>query len=293
MLAACGDSGGVFTPPPPFEDEEEVKVWATTASAVAVYSNVHQDIAVFQGQQTYADPSCPVLEDDGTTYSASGGCTDSEDKEWKGKLTIERDRDDFLLDYDGFDGHEGTFSVHQVEPALHEFEAKLVFGGFTTVDYIGSVQGGYDQRTIWNGSGTVERDGFLPPNGAVRTNTLNEIVDNEVCAGQPASGTTTLTSGEDEAVVTYDGESDCDENKNAKLSVNGEERGMIEGINCRAAAAGAPGGCGPSALLALCGALFMLRQRRFVGRATSPGGVTDRTRGSASAATGPYTGLER
>jgi len=268
MLAACGDGGEVFTPPPPFEDTEDVKVWATTASAVALYSNVNQDIAVFQGQQTYADSSCPVLEDDGSTYSATGGCTDSDDKEWKGKLTIERDGDDFLLDYDGFDGHQGTFSVHQVEPTLHEFEAKLIFGGFTTVDYIGSVQGGYDQRTIWNGNGTVERDGFLPPNGTVEANTLNEIVDNEVCAGQPASGTTTLRSGEDKAVIAYDGESDCDENKNAQLTVNGEDRGMVEGINCRASAAGAPASRGACALLASCGALFMLRKRRFIGRAT-------------------------
>jgi hypothetical protein len=268
-LAACGDGGEGFTPPPPFEDTEDVKVWATTASAVAIYSNVNQDIAVFHGQKTYADTSCPVLEDDGTTYSATGGCTDSDDKEWKGKLTIERDGDDFLLDYDGFEGHKGSFSVHQVEPALHEFEARLILGGFTTVDYIGSVQGGYDQRTIWNGNGTVERDGFLPPNGTVEANTLNEIVDNELCAGQPASGTTTLTSGQDKAVITYDGESDCDENKNARLTVNGEERGMIEGINCRAAAAGAPASRGAFALMTLCGVLLMLRQRRFVGRATN------------------------
>jgi hypothetical protein len=264
-LAACGADGEAFTPPPPFEDKERVKVWATTASAVAIYSHVHHDIAVFMGRQSYADAACPVIEDDGTTFSATGGCTDSADKEWKGKLTIERDSDDFLLVYDGFEGHEGSFSVHQVDPTLHEFEAKLVLGGFTSVDYVGSVQGSYDQRTIWNGNGTVERDGFLPPNGTIEAHTLNEIVDDDVCAGQPASGMTTLRSGEDEAVITYDGESDCDENKSAKLIVNDQERGMIEGVNCRAARAGAPASRGLATLLGLCGAAWRLRRRRFIG----------------------------
>jgi hypothetical protein len=258
---ACSDEGDEFTPRPPFEDTEEVKTWATTASAVAIYANVHQDIAVFHGEQSYPDASCPVVEDDGTTWTAHGGCTDSEDKEWKGALTIERDGDDFVLTYDGFEGHEGTFSVRQVEPELHEFEAKLVFGGFTTVDYKGTVQGGYAGRTIWNGSGSVERDGFFPPNGSVQATTLAEIVDNDVCAGQPVAGSTTLTSGDDVAVITYDGETDCDEEKNALLTVNDEDRGMIDGINCSVGAPRAAGGKW-AAFVTLCGAFAFVRRRR-------------------------------
>lgn len=266
LAAACGDDGDAFTPSPPFEDEEHVKVWATSASALAIYSNVHRDIAVFQGQQTYADASCPVLEDDGATYRVTGECTDSDDKQWKGKLTIERDGDDFVLDYDGFEGHQGSFAIYRIEPSLHEFEAKLMLGGFTSVDYRGSVQGGYDQRTIWNGNGTVERDGFLPPNGKVEASTLNQLVDDDVCAGQPVSGTTTLRAGEDEAVVTYDGESDCDENKSAQLAVNDESRGTIEGVSCRASGAAAgQASRGLATFLALCGAGWMLRRRRFAG----------------------------
>jgi hypothetical protein len=268
---ACSDGGEEFTPPPPFEDTEDVKVWATTASAVAIYSNVYRDIAVFQGEQSYADAGCPAIEDDGSTWIATGDCIDSDDKEWQGKLTIERDGDDFVSTYDGFENHEGTFSVRQVEPGLHEFEAELVFGGFTTVDYKGTVQGGYEGRTIWNGSGSVERNGFVGPNGTVEATTLAEIVDNDVCAGEPLAGSTTLTSGDDVAVITYDGETDCDDEKNAQLTVNDEERGMIDGINC---AIEAPGASRTSswAFAVVLGACLALRRRaaRAAREASSP-----------------------
>src|SRR5262245_41394202 len=103
-LTGCGDSGDEFTPTPPFDDKEDVKAWAGSSSAVAIYSNVYQPIAVFQGEQMYPDAACPVVEDDGTTWTATGDCTDTEGEEWKGKLTIERDGDDFTLTYDGFEG---------------------------------------------------------------------------------------------------------------------------------------------------------------------------------------------
>jgi MYXO-CTERM domain-containing protein len=83
-----------------------------------------------------------------------------------------------------------------------------------------------------------------------------------VCAGQPASGSTTLTSGSDTAVITYDGESDCDDKQNAQLSVNGEDRGLIDGIDCSLRPGGARGGssvAGAVLLLAL-GALGVRRR---------------------------------
>lgn len=257
---ACADGGGEFSATPPFEETEHVKVWATTASAVAIYSNVHRDIAIFHGEQSYADEACPLVEDDGTTWTASGDCTDSEGQELAGKLTIERDGDDFTLGYDGFRGHRGTFSVRRVEPELHEFRAQLVFGGFTTVDYMGTVQGSYEGRTIWNGTGRVERDGFVPPNGVVQATTLAEIVDDQVCAGQPVAGSTTLTSGEHVAVITYDGETDCDEDESARLTVDDEDRGLVEGINCAVASPGAAGAPRWVAVLLL-GACLMRRRR--------------------------------
>ena len=259
--AACG-SDEEFAPPPPFTSSDDVQVWATSASAVAVYSTVNQHMAAFDGQPGYPDAECPLVEDDGTTWSASGDCTDSEGEEWTGQVTIERDGDDRLLTFHDFNGHNGTFSLHQVEVGLHEFEAQLAMAGGTTIDYIGSVQGGYDERTLWNGSGHVERDGFFSPNGAVDATTLNEIVDNDVCAGQPVSGTTTLTAGEDVAVITYDGETDCDSDENAGLSVNDEDRGLIAGINCSVAAPAGSGAAAAATVVGLLAAAFGWRRRR-------------------------------
>ena len=77
----------------------------------------------------------------------------------------------------------------------------------------------------------------------------HEVVDNDVCAGQPVSGRTILKSGEDTAEITYDGETDCDDEKQALLTVNDEDRGYVSDITCSvvAPAGGARGG--PFALL--------------------------------------------
>ncbi len=261
FATACG-SEEEFTPPPPFEETDDVRAWANSSSAVGVYSNFYEAIAVADGAQTYADPECPVIEDDGTTWTATGGCSDSTGKEWKGSAEIVRDGDDKTLTLDGYQGDDGTVTLHAVDAELHEFDAQAVLGGVTTLDYQGSVQGGYAGPTLWNGSGSVERKGFLPPNGKVEATTLDEIFDNDVCAGQALSGKTTITSGEDVAVITYDGESDCDADENAMLTVNDEDRGLIDGIGCSVGAAGnagSPGVFGASLALAL--ALFRLRRR--------------------------------
>lgn len=236
LAAACGDDKPAA--PSPFEAKEHVQIWATTASALAVYANVHQDIAAFLGEEAFPDATCPSIRDEGATWTATGGCTDIDEKEWDGKLTITRDGEDFTLSYDSFDDQDGTFAVRQLAPELHQFDAQLVIGGFTTIDYLGSVQGRNNGRTVWSGEGTVERDGFLPPNGAVEAVTEAEVVDSAVCAGQPASGSTTLTAGKHVAVITYDGATDCDEKQRAKLTVNDEPKGLLEGVTCAVSSVG-------------------------------------------------------
>ena len=232
-ISACGgDSGEKFTPAPPFDKAEDVSVWATNASAVGVYQHVYQPIAMADGEQSFADPACPVVEDDGTTWTASGDCTASDGEEFTGTVTIVRDGASRSLTFDAFQGNDGSFELREVEAGRYEFDADLDIGGFTFIEYMGSVQGGYDQRTLWNGSGTVKRDGFFAPNGEVEASTIDEVVDNDICAGQPVSGRTTLESGEDTAVITYDGETDCDDEKKAILTVNDEDRGFVSDINC-------------------------------------------------------------
>jgi hypothetical protein len=261
-LAACG-SDEPFEPARPFDDPEAVAVWATAASAVGVYSNVYQLIAVYDGHQTYPDVSCPTLEMGDATMSVTGGCTDTLGTEWTGSATVDDNAGELTLTLEDFDHLQGTFTLTPVERAQrlqHDFEAHFVSGGVTTIDYSGSVDGDYDTATIWNGSGHVERQGVFEPVGAVDATTLNEVVD-DACMGQPFSGTTTLEAGDDTAVITYDGESDCDDDKKAQLSVNGEERGEIDGITCAVMAAGAPGGRRSSLVLLAFASLAAFRRR--------------------------------
>lgn len=216
----------------PFRNEEDVQVWATNASAVAVYSNAYEPIAVADGQATFSDPECPVTSDDGTTLTISGGCTDAGGKEWTGEATVTREGDDRTLEFDDFDGKVGTVTLRLTAPSAHEFDVDLVIGSVTTITYSGTIEGDYDGPTLWNGSGRVEREGYFSPTGVVEATTADQVVDDAVCSGQPVSGSTTLHAHGDTAVVTYDGATDCDPDQNARLSVNGKDRGLVSGISC-------------------------------------------------------------
>ena len=260
FLFGCG-SGKEFESDPPFEDKEDVAIWATAASAVGVYVHGYEPFGLADGEVTYADPECPVTSDDGTTLSIAGGCTDVDGREWNGFLTVRRDGDDRMLSFHGFDGKNGTMQLRRLGPSEREFDADLVIGGVTTISYSGRVVGDYVGATTWNGSGRVERHGFLPPSGVVQATTEDEVVDDR-CGGQPFSGTTTLRASGDTAVVTYDGATDCDDEQNALLSVNGEDRGLVSGVNCAVASTGRKVPSGVACALVGLVALFVLRRRR-------------------------------
>jgi MYXO-CTERM domain-containing protein len=237
FLAACG---GDVEPPPPFRFFDEIRVWARSASAVAVYSNAYELLAASDGQEVFLDATCPDVDDDDETLSVSGSCTDNTGKEWKGSATVERDGDDRTVTFDDFNGVEGEFSRQLVDVDEYEFQAELEVGGVTNIVYVGSVSGGYDGASTWNGSGHVERHGEFAPYGAVDAVTENEVIDDAECSGQPISGSTTLTADGDTAVITYDGGVDCDDQQNAQLTVNDVDQGLIDGIHCSVSAVGDP-----------------------------------------------------
>ena len=263
----CGDDTE-FEPAAPFEKNEDIQVWATNASAVAVYTHAYEPIGVSDGALSYADPACPETSDDGTTFTIRGGCTDTSGKEWGGQATVVRDGEDRLLTLDGFRNddtvRDGTVRLTLLGPSLREFEANLQLGEVTTIDYVGTVDGDYSGPTVWNGAGRVEREGYLPPVGAVDAETVNEVVDNDVCAGQPVSGATILRTRDHTAVIEYDGVTDCDPDQNAKLTVNDEDRGLIGGILCAVTGVGGTKGASsiPAFLLAAAGIAVRLRRRR-------------------------------
>jgi len=284
LLAGCGSSASPFEATQAagdssLENPDNVRVWAVSLSAFAIYGHAYEPVAIADGERTFPDPACPATVDDGTTLTAEGGCTDLAGVQRVGKLTVKRSANgDRAVTFDGYgslkdgepsDVRDGEAHVRRIDDTHHAFSVKLVHesGMRHTIDYEGQVEGGYDTRTVWSGSGTVVREGFFPPVGSVEVNTSAEVVDDALCSGQPASGNTTVHNDANEtAVVTYDGDVDCDDAHAATYTLNGDPKGPITGITCAAS----PGRRGPAgslllglSLLAACRGARRLGRRRL------------------------------
>jgi hypothetical protein len=274
-LSGCGSDHDPFAAPPPaaagessLETPENVRTWANSVSALGLYLYLYRPIAVADGEQTFDDPSCPVTEDDGTTLSLSGGCTDTSGQAWLGTASVTRSANgDRSLKLDDFGTQakgkqpstaEGEGHVRRIDDDNHDFSLDLVNEGDvrTTIAYEGHVTGGYDTRTVWSGSGTVTREGSLPPVGTVDVTTTGEVVDEAVCRSEPSSGNTTIHSGDETVVVTY-----CNQDQAASYSYNGVPKGEITGITCAVLPGRSPSGAPSWVLLALASALGLRRRR--------------------------------
>jgi hypothetical protein len=237
LVPACGT---------PFDDPEHVRAWVNTGSAVGVYLHGYEPIAVADGEVAFRDSTCPETEDDGTRLIISGPCVDASEAEWFGSVTIVRSNGDRSVTFDGWGQSpnpdlrstlatlSGTLELERLDDDDHEYRADWIREGgvATRVAYLGRVRGGYTGPTTWNGRGEVERTGLVAPTGTARVATIDEVVDDEVCSGQPSSGRTEIAIGDSVAVVTYDGATDCDADQAARLEVDGEERGRISGVTC-------------------------------------------------------------
>ena len=265
FVLGCGGTDSEFhaTPRPesgPFDSAKDVQTWAMSASAVGVYARAYELLGVADGELSFGDPACPVVSDDGSTLTATGGCTDLGERPFKGSATVVRDNGAQTLTLDGWQDNDGTVVVRSTSDGARSFDADLVIEGVTTIHYSGTVEGGYEGPTLWNGGGRIERV-TAAPLGGVDATTVDELVDDAVCSGQPLSGSTTLYTSGDTAVITYDGATDCDDQRNARLVVNGEDRGLVASIYCGVGVLGARGASGgPAFVLALI-ALASLRRR--------------------------------
>lgn len=244
LLGGCGGDDQLDEP-------ENVRIWMTTASALAVYANGSEELRIADGHGAFADPDCPATSDDGTVFTITGGCTDVMGVTYTGSATVERTTDSVKLTLTSYGSAEderelvkrrGTLTRTRVTEGFYSFDANLVVDGGmrTTIDYGGSVAGDYDVRTVWNGHGRVSRDGMVAPTGTVEAKTENEVVDDATCSGQPLSGRTTIETKDQNAVVFYDGERDCDMAQRAHYRVDGEERGTLGGITCSVSQPGRP-----------------------------------------------------
>ncbi len=264
VLPGCGGDDQLDEP-------ENVRIWMTTASALAVYANGSGELEIADGHASFSDANCPATTDDGTVVTITGGCTNTEGVTFSGSASVERSADEVTLRLTSYGSasddqdlvkRRGTLSRKRVSDGFYQFDANLVVEGgmVTTITYRGSISGEYDARTVWSGHGRVSRDGMLAPTGTIDAVTENEVVDDTVCSGQPLSGRTTVETEDQNAVVFYDGERDCDMAQRARYRVDGEERGTLTGISCSMGRAPASSGAGlvPGALVLLA----LARRRR-------------------------------
>ncbi len=241
VASACGENSNL-------DDVEHVRTWANTASALGVYATVYEPLAIADGERMVADARCPEITDDGTIVTIAGdGCVDVDGEEWRGTATIVRSGDsDRTLTADGyghfeepnfFTGLTGTVDIREIGPNHHSYEIDVrAEGGVTTrYDYSGEVEGTYDERTVWRGTGTISRDELAAPTGTITARTIDEVVDDSVCSGQPSEGRTVIESSDGRrATIEYDGAVDCDDDRTAQWSLDGEPQGAITGIYCTA-----------------------------------------------------------
>lgn len=225
-------------------DEDDLRAWANMVSALGVYLNVYQPFAVADGQDVFLDPTCPVTTDDGTTIEIEGGCTDTSGAEWVGSAVVVRQSGGELdLTFNQFgtrqggsvDLRDGLATRLAVDDTSYDFSLDLehrTADATATFDYFGTVTGDYDTRSVWAGTGVVTREGASRPVGTVDATTTEEVVDDDACSGQPASGNTVITSSGDTVVVTYDGSVDCDDMQAASYTRNGGPRQIVTGIVC-------------------------------------------------------------
>lgn len=265
LFFGCSDDGTTD-----LDNPDHVREWANAASALAVFSNAYSSVATVDTGDDFGSGGCPTVEDDGTTVVVTGGCTQSgSNVEWHGSATIVRTANGYEATFDGYGaGPEGeganeltgTFIVETTADDTHTFVADYKWGGLIEVDvnYTGNVVGGYTGPTLWNGTGAITRSGFTDASGTVTATTVDQLRDNDQCNGESLSGTTTIVHGDRTLLIEYDGATDCDDENSARYSVDGEDRGTIDGITCSASW----GRSAPWALLLPLGAATLLALRR-------------------------------
>lgn len=289
LLGGCGEESDLFEDPgsggtagaggesgadPRLDDPGSVHTWVVSASALAAYLNVYEPLAYIDGQLSFDDASCPAVTDDGSIMTITGGCRDS-GVSVTGSVTIERtSARDLQVSFDRYGRSEdasqiptlsGSAQVRDLSDDEREFDLDVVHEGDarTALVYSGTVTGSYDGATIWSGSGDVERSGAQTPTGSIHATTTAELVDDEICSGQPVSGETRLEGGGRVVVVTYDGATDCDSGNSARWELDGADQGALHGVTCSTQPLARRGSkdLGPLVFLALLAGTALLRRR--------------------------------
>src|SRR5512141_2602580 len=160
LTGACHSEDESFSSSNSLDQIDNVRTWATTGSALSVYSHAHTPLSCADGRSSFLDPNCPRVTDDGTTVRITGDCGEASGTQWIGTAEVVRSsnghRQLTLSGFGQFDdpgmraATSGTFVRRQVGSTSHQFDAHLVISGglTTTIECSGQIEGGYDTATV-------------------------------------------------------------------------------------------------------------------------------------------------
>lgn len=262
-----------------FSTAEDLVTWATTASAPNIYFTALLPVLAFESTEGL---TCPTIieEEDRITYE--GGCTDEDGVTWEGRIVVETEGGVDTIRYEDLTGTEDTDCEGATEPNVVVFSGVVTRSGLATQtftidlvlsgsgpdedtcediaeeiawNYDGTLVQGEGEMQTWSGSGRVGTTG----QGVLTATTADEVLDSDACSWEALSGTTTLESAGNTAVITYDGATDCDEDSTVTWTYNGADQGEVAGVSCSAVGAATGGAWLVGVALVLAGA----RRRRL------------------------------
>jgi hypothetical protein len=210
------------------------------------------------------DP-CPKMTQEGNKKIFEGGCTTMDGQTVTGNATAEESDTSVDIKYENFGyaqigechgaqveqryAFDGSFNGKQVAPGKGEFKVDIVIDSHDAdpascvavdetylIDYEGAAEGmqnvngglALEGRTTWDGSGRVGAESV----GRADVSTAREVIDRAVCSYEALSGTTTLLSAGDKAVITYDGATDCEATATVTYTINDAPQGELIGVSC-------------------------------------------------------------
>jgi hypothetical protein len=238
-----------------FSTEEELVDWAVAASAPNVYFAALLPLLAFEATEGLTCPTI-VEEEDRITYE--GGCTDEDGVTWEGRIVVENEDGVDTISYEDMTATQESDCEDATEPSVVEFSGVVTRSGAATqsftVDLVLSGSGLDDdtcepmsEALAWQYEGTLTEDSAdvqswsgtgrvgASDQGTLTATTTDEVLDSDTCDSEALSGTTTLESAGNTAVITYDGSTDCDEDSTVTWTYNGEDRGEVAGVACAAA----------------------------------------------------------
>jgi len=268
------------------ESSDDVQPWSGSASAATIFfSSMTIMLVADLAHQGDDATNCPEVITEGAKKTYRGGCTDESGKTWFGTAVTEEFSQEEtslgVIRYEGF-GYESTkpcggqtaasslkvdgeikgegsknsskptFDINFRMAVSSVSDDCTVKSDTLIIDYAGGFEKlGNGQK--WRGKGWIG----TASRGKLEVSTEEQIIDTQACLHESISGSTTLKSGKNTVVVTYDGATDCDEDSTAHWSLNGQDQGEMAKIGCSAGGGGM--GLAWGALAAL---LILLPRRR-------------------------------